>query len=196
LGRLSFLVVVTLSALVVAGGVALAVTKNGGPGDDVLRGTEEPDLLDGRAGNDRIFGYGGDDSSPNELRGFLIGGKGDDVIHGGSGDDDMVGSGLFSAFFERGEDVLYGGEGDDLMNGGQGADVIYGSGGNDLLIDGARKREGAKDKLFGGLGADRLDVDNRPAAKDIVHCGGDVDLVDADRKDVLFGCENRGTVGD
>ena len=83
------------------------------------------------------------------------------------------------------------------MNGGQGADVLYGNVGSDLLIDGARMREFAVDKLFGGLGGDRLDVDNRrPAAKDVVYCGEGVDLVDADRKDVLFGRENRGTVGD
>jgi hypothetical protein len=77
--------------------------QEGDHSDDVLRGTEEPDLLDGRATADRIFGDGGEDSLPElpEVRGFLIGGKGDDVVHGGSGDDHMIGSGLFGAFSKR-----------------------------------------------------------------------------------------------
>lgn len=52
------------------------------------------------------------------------------------------------------------------------------------------------DALSGGKGRDRLDVDNRPAAKDMVDCGAGVDKVDADRKDVIVNCEKRGTVGD
>ena len=82
------------------------------------------------------------------------------------------------------------------MNGGQGADDISGGDGDDLLIDGDTKNESSEDRLWGGNGRDQLDVDNVPAARDFVDCGPGGDLVDADRKDVLVGCENRGTVGD
>ena len=196
--RVALVLAAMALAMLLASGVAWAVTEIGGPGSDVLVGTDRPDLLDGRSGDDVIYGKGGDDSSPElpELRGFLIGGKGEDVIYGGSGDDFILGGGLFTAFLEKGEDVLYGEAGDDIMQGGQGADVLYGNGGRDILIDAARTQEGAKDKLFGGRGDDLFDVDNRPAATDFVYCEEGVDLVDADRKDVLFDCERRGTVGE
>jgi Ca2+-binding RTX toxin-like protein len=198
--RTVLLVAVVAACLVMASGVALAATKIGGPGEDALVGTNNPDLLDGRGGSDAIYGKGGDDCPNNNGFFFLIGGTGNDAIHGGAGNDCLYGGGdprgPARAFFERGEDDLYGGDGNDFMNGGQGADNIAGGDGNDLLIDGATKGESSVDTLSGGKGRDRLDVDNVPAAKDVVDCGGGVDLIDADRKDVFSDCERRGTVGD
>ena len=73
--RLAVLALTT--ALVLAGGAASAVVKNGGPGDDRLNGTDEADTLRGKGGNDRLLGLGGDD--------LLVGGPGNDSIKGGRG---------------------------------------------------------------------------------------------------------------
>ncbi len=45
-------------ALLLASGMAWAVTKVGTNGDDVLRGTNGPDTLLGKGGNDTILGRG------------------------------------------------------------------------------------------------------------------------------------------
>ena len=44
------------ATLLLTGGVALALTKVGGPGHNVLYGTNNPDKIDGRAGDDIIHG--------------------------------------------------------------------------------------------------------------------------------------------
>jgi hypothetical protein len=43
----------------------------------------------------------------------------------------------------------------------------------------------AKDTLSGGTGRDLIDVFNRPAARDVVTCGGGFDRVRVDRADVV-----------
>lgn len=53
-----------MAAVLLASGVALAVTKTGGPGSDVLRGTDGRDYLDGKGGDDTIYGLAGNDNSP------------------------------------------------------------------------------------------------------------------------------------
>ena len=103
--RAILLLAVTAATLLVPGGVALAVTKIGGPGDDVLYGTDNPDKIDGRAGDDTIYGLGGDDSTQcSRERGYLVGGEGDDTIYGGTGDDCMDGDAgrTFSTVTEAG----------------------------------------------------------------------------------------------
>jgi Ca2+-binding RTX toxin-like protein len=184
--RAILLLTATAATLLVAGGVAFAVTKVGGPGDDTLYGTDNTDKLYGRGGDDTIYGRGGNDRSPG-FRGqpYLVGNAGDDTIYGGTGQDEVSG--------DLGADALYAGEGLDLMTGGRGADALYGDGGSDLLVAGPR-REGALDILYGGSVQDALISRNRPADKDVVYCGRGRDFAYADRKDVLYGCErvNRG----
>ncbi len=191
--RAMLLLVVTAATLVVASGVAFAVTKIGGPGDNTLYGTNNPDKLDGRAGDDTIYGLGGSDSSRGlGVRGYLVGGEGDDTIYGGTGDDDILGGRNFiyggQEPGERGKDTLYGGKGDDFLTGDAGADVLYGNEGEDDLSDGEASG-GAVDVLYGGTGDDFLNPINSPAGKDIVYCGGGFDFVVADRADVLHNCE-------
>ena len=48
--------------LLVASGVALAVTKIGGPGPDTLRGTNGDDNLLGKGGNDKLYALRGRDN--------------------------------------------------------------------------------------------------------------------------------------
>lgn len=73
-------------------------------------GTESDNLdLQGRSGDDTIFGNGGQD--------YLFGLDGNDMLDGGSGND-----------------MLYGGSGDDALYGGRGNDTIAGGGGNDFMV--------------------------------------------------------------
>jgi len=138
-------------------------------GDDVILGTDGPDVISSGAGNDTICAEGGDDSinagagSDTVLGGsgddsinagpgrdtvfgqggddFVSGGRGIDTIAGGLGNDDLRGN--------EGADTLNGGAGDDELRGGQRGDVLNGNNGNDVLIGGIRP-----DVLDGGNGLD------------------------------------------
>lgn len=90
----------------------------GGPGNDVLRGTADDDFLYGRAGDD-----------------LLVDGYGDDVLEGGDGDDRLRGGEEF--------DLVSGGRGDDVLAGGGGRDRIYGGPGRDRINAGI-----ARDSIF------------------------------------------------
>ena len=81
--------------LLVASGVALAVTKIGTDGPDTLMGTKGSDVLSGKGGTDWIDGRGGND-----------------VISGGPGNDDPLSS--------RAIGMLDGGPGADVISGGPG----------------------------------------------------------------------------
>lgn len=95
---------------------------------DTLNGVNDSYFED-----DRIFGYGGNDT--------LNGGIGDDILDGGADNDTLNGG--------TGEDKLLGGTGDDALNGDDGADILYGGAGADTLTGGA-----GEDYLEGGAGAD------------------------------------------
>ncbi len=72
--------------------------------------------MTGGAGNDVLFGLGGDDRVSGEQDDDVLrGGDGSDVLAGDMGNDSLEG--------ESGDDVLYGGPGDDQLLGGDGADV-------------------------------------------------------------------------
>src|ERR687894_3015061 len=79
----------TAVMLLVASGVAFAVTRIGGPGDNIIYGTNNPDKIDGRSGDDTIYGRGGNDRCARG--GYLVGSEGNDIIYGGAGDDDLFG---------------------------------------------------------------------------------------------------------
>jgi hypothetical protein len=186
--RRTILLVATMALTVlVASGVALAVTKIGGPGPDVLRGTDHHDRLVGRGGPDTLFGLGADDC--------LLGGTGPDFLNGGPGNDRVLGGGAGCNAIGRvqerpaASDVLNGGPGDDTLWGAAGADVISGGRGDDEMGDG-EAHGGAIDTLSGGPGDDFIIPWNDPAGKDLVSCGGGHDEVFADRADVVSGdCE-------
>jgi Ca2+-binding RTX toxin-like protein len=151
-------------ALLLASGVAWAVTKIGTNGPDTLRGTNGNDNLIGKGGNDKLFALNGRDN--------LLGGPGRDWV-----DTHPTG-------FRSGDKNLKGGSGNDLVIGGGGSDNVLGDAGNDLVIDGPL-REFSLDKVSGGDGNDVFLVDNVPAAKDIATCGGGFDRILADRKDLV-----------
>jgi serralysin len=101
-----------------------------GGGDDILAndtsiggGGGAPMIGFGDAGDDRIFGAGG--NVKDELR-------------GGSGDDKLLGRGGASDDLDGGadDDQLFGGDLNDNLRGGSGDDVLDGSGSDDLLDGG------------------------------------------------------------
>jgi Ca2+-binding RTX toxin-like protein len=155
--------------LLVASGVAWAVTKIGTDGPDHLRGTNRDDNLLGRGGNDILNALAGDDN--------LLGGRGKDVVVGGKSCCDR-------GDFSGGNKTLLGGPGNDAVVGGRGADNIVGERGNDLVLDGPNL-ESSTDKLSAGGGNDVVGVFNDPAFKDIVACGSGFDRVFADKKDLV-----------
>src|SRR5215213_6217877 len=102
----TILLVATMAlTLLVASGVALAVTKIGGPGPDTLRGTNGADNLLGKGGNDALFGLGGSDN--------LLGDAGKDWVLGGN--ERRAGGG---------DKNLLGGPGNDGVLGGEGSDIV------------------------------------------------------------------------
>jgi len=172
--RLVLLLVAMALSLLVASGVALAVTKIGTNGPDTLRGTDGDDTLVGKGGNDRLFSLAGDDT--------LLGGPGKDLVLGGR----IVGSCCQDNDFSGGDKNLDGGPGNDEVNGGRGSDNIVGGRGNDLLFEGAEPDVAKIDNISAGAGNDVVWVLNwSPVGKDVLSCGDGFDRVLADRMDVI-----------
>jgi hypothetical protein len=113
-----------------------------------LRPLNNPDLIDGGAGNDTIYGRDDNDT--------LMGGDGNDVLFGGVDNDSLVGG--------AGNDALNGDEGDDLLEGGLGNDTLSGGTGSDTMFGGADRDDflldpatGGNDTIFGGAEGDDFD---------------------------------------
>ncbi len=106
---------------------------NGKRGNDILYGYATGDTISGGNGNDLIYGFAGND--------VLNGGTGIDTIDGGEGNDTIKGG--------TGRDNLNGGDGNDTLQGNEDDDTIFGDAGNDILDGGS-----GVDFLLGGTGAD------------------------------------------
>lgn len=142
--RITLFVATMMVGLLLASGVAWAVTLNGTNGSDTLWGTDRADFLKGMGGSDTVMGLAGSD--------VLSGGSGADYLFGGPGGDNL------SAW--AGDDVLFGGSGRDDLYGVQGADVMYGGPGNDDLFGkNILPTESKRDVLFCGKGIDRYGAD-------------------------------------
>jgi uncharacterized repeat protein (TIGR01451 family) len=99
-----------------------------------------------------------------------------DVLTGTSAGDKLLGQG--------GNDTVRGDRGADCLDGGPGADQLFGGPGPDKLKGGT-----GKDTINGGPGNDVIDA--RDGSVDKVACGPGRDVVKADRRDALTGCERR-----
>ncbi len=155
------------ATLVMASGVALAVARAGGPGDDTLKGT---------AGTDALVGNGGDDD--------LLGFRGTDALSGGEGRDAVLGGNEFGP--RAGDRALAGGPGGDFVGGGPSDDGIFagppfGEAADDV------------DAIGAGDGKDAIEAKNVPAAKDVIDCGRGFDRVLVDDKDLTRHCERKFT---
>ena len=82
---------------------------DGTPGDDILYGTDGPDVIRGYGGNDTIYA-----------------GNGPDLVHGGEGTDTIYGEGC--------DDTLEGDQDHDIVIGLGGTDILRGDRADDLLI--------------------------------------------------------------
>jgi Ca2+-binding RTX toxin-like protein len=164
--RRTILLLATMAlTLLVASGMALAVTKIGTDGPDTLRGTNGDDNLLGKGGNDELHSLNGRDN--------LLGGPGKDCL-------------LCTTrqHFFAGDKNLLGGPGNDFVWAGKGSDNVAGGEGNDLHIDDG-VREFSQDRFSGGPGDDVIDVMHYRSARDLVVCGSGFDRVAADSKDVV-----------
>ena len=86
----------------------------GTPDDDILIGTNLPDLIFSFSGDDIISGDKGNDC--------ILAGDGDDIIFGDEGNDNISGG--------SGSDIIKGQSGEDVLKGGLGLDIV--NGGDDL----------------------------------------------------------------
>jgi Ca2+-binding RTX toxin-like protein len=97
------------------------ITITGGDGNDsLLRGSSEPDSIDGGPGNDSLQGQ--------EANDVLDGGPGDDTLAGGGEADTMTGGpGVDSFFGSSGDDIFHAqdDEADTSFSGGAGNDTLY-----------------------------------------------------------------------
>jgi Ca2+-binding RTX toxin-like protein len=134
----------------------------GTTGDDVVLGTDGPDVIDTGYGNDTVCGMGGDDVITTRA--------GVDVVHGGDGNDIIrLGARNDTAYGGAGADVINGGGGIDYIDGGPDDDVIwdsfgadtqvYGGLGDDLFVVG----RGDANHYYGGDGSDRIDYRFMPS---------------------------------
>ena len=151
--RTALLVVTVALTLLVAGGVALAVTSVGTDSPDTLMGTRGPDTLVGKGGTDWVDGRGGKD-----------------VISGGPGSDDPVASASVGILDGGpGADAISGGAGSDMMidgpvRGDSAVDTLEGGKGNDNLL--TFNRPAARDVISCGAGRDFADVDRKDVVGD------------------------------
>ncbi|HWM13426.1 MAG TPA: calcium-binding protein [Gaiellaceae bacterium] len=102
------------------------VVIEGGDGDDILRGSSEPDEVIGGAGNDRLEG----DASAD----LIEGGPGNDNISAGDGPDTATGGPGSDTFsMSDGNDLVFAndGEADGNINGGAAIDTVHYDGGLD-----------------------------------------------------------------
>ena len=168
--------------LVLGSGVALAATAincranticYGTPNPDTMSGSDLPDYMLAKGGEDTIHGYADKDT--------LQGDKGSDHLYGDSGADKS----LWGGAFDEGTKT-YPDNSNDYVHGGSGNDSIFGG-----------IAQGGVDRLYGELGNDRIDAsqkhqeDFKPVTKEIIDCGaGAQDEVYFDKGlDVVTNCE-------
>ncbi|MEX2448912.1 MAG: hypothetical protein WD404_09260 [Solirubrobacterales bacterium] len=173
-------------------GVNLDAQADGGDQDaDVTLGVRPGDELTvkvvAKGGDDTLSALGGrafTDVLSSARRLSMSGGPGDDVLSGGPFRDLLHG--------DAGNDKIFGGRGRDQLSVGPGRDLAKGGKGPDLIINrssvGGIPDDLAPDRIFGGPGADRIDV-AQELAGDRVHCGRGRDDVFRDRGDSIRGCE-------
>ena len=159
--------------------------------EDLIRGTQGPDVILASGLDETIMALDGDD--------VVCAGGGNDVVYAGDGND-LVSGGW-------GENQLSGGAGDDILFGGVDSDVVMGQDGNDLVRGGpdGTAQPRVRDVVSGGLGHDLLlggsGIDSLGGGGDedtflfsasaaLVDLAGGVVASDTDVVDSISGVEN------
>jgi hypothetical protein len=140
------------------------VTISGNAGDNTIKGTNGPDVIDAKNGENNVKGRGGNDR--------ICGGKNGDDIFGGKGNDKMNSGGSI--------DFVAGNEGDDLHKAGGGDDQV------DAVQDSLNSDE---DRVQGNLGGDYLDVQDGEDNDKVNGGSGATDECPADAGDTVTNCE-------
>jgi Ca2+-binding RTX toxin-like protein len=122
------------------------VRSVGDDSDQFYDGTDAPETIDMRGGNDRVYARGGND--------LIYGGTGHDTLYGGLGNDEIYG--------DDGDDKLFGEAGNDTLDGGAGIDILDGGAGNDAF-----QSVGMGDTVSGGAGIDTVNFSLGAATQDI-----------------------------
>jgi hypothetical protein len=117
--------------------IATPISVNGGPGNDVLRGTSDDDSLDGGDGDD-----------------LLATGRGFDSLAGGAGADTLSDDDLPTT---QTRDNFRGGPGNDILTIRGGDDVANGEAGADTVFEEDARQIG--DTIDGGLDFDKWVVE-------------------------------------
>jgi len=181
------------AAMVVAGGVAYAATvvcdgaadRDPDPGQcqgtneaDEIVGTEDPEVIRMLAGNDLVFGHGGNDE--------IYGDKGNDVVDAMGGNDTIYGGPDGDGSSQGGGQFAV-----DNLEGGGDSDTVYGNGGSDWIDAAANDTAGSVDISIGGRGNDHIDAGDGNV--DIINCGRgkDVAFIDVGVDTDIKGCEEK-----
>lgn len=153
--------------------IRIANLVEGGAGNDRLFGSSAQDDIFGGEGNNRLFGNGGNDrfySGAGNDR--IFGGGGNDVVEAGDGHNIVYGNGGDDIITTGvGNDRIFGGGGNDIINAGDGNNTVYGNGGNDRITTGS-----GNDRIFGGGGSE---VFSTGAGDDLIYGNGGSDVFDA-----------------
>lgn len=114
---------------------------------------DQPDYIDGGAGDDSILGSrGGDYVNGGDDKDVIKGLAGADMLYGGTGNDFIEGDGTIKpGYLETTATELHG---NDLLDGGAGNDTLVGQGGNDMLFGGDND-----DTLWGDSTEENFPVD-------------------------------------
>ena len=131
--------------------IDLAAPGGGASGGDATGDTLAGiDGIYGSAFDDRLTGFDGQGSSPEDTyTNIFHGGAGNDILDGAGGDDILYG--------DEGDDTLQGGTGNDSLTGGAGADVMEGGDDADIFYISA-SGDGSGDIVRGGSGGDDHDT--------------------------------------
>jgi Tol biopolymer transport system component len=140
--------------------LTLGCLIDGTSAGETLEGSDDCELIRGRRGNDRIFGYGCADTihaGPGDD--WVTGGPYQedegDYIDGGPGNDVLDGGRAPQSEYTLRDDLLLGRAGADVLRGGPGQDVLTGGKGNDTI----HARDGEPDRIDCGPGRDIALVD-------------------------------------
>ena len=184
-------------------GVTGYATVRGGPGNDLIRGTRQPDNLHAGGGQDRLLGFGGNDRlKDDDVRAAEPAGSGPDTLAGGAGNDSLdytdrsrsqpvvidLARRRGAGDTIRNVETVRTGPADDTIAGDRDVNYFFGGGGRDTLVGRGGADEltlgGGPGLAHGGPGDDYIFVaDDRASSR--ISCGSGHDHVVSFPADVL-----------